>query len=163
MTELNPIIHITYFVNAYDDSGYGDNRSKDFKDRDEAIKYARSLDKRFSPSILKRITMDPMTFAVDWKEPVKKPLEVNDQIGILCRANKEFYIWAVIWLVEKDIAYCTTLDFNKTFTVNAKTHEILTYYPLDKKIVWVGKLNYSIDSYNDAIKHIQNIVEGQKT
>lgn len=44
-----------YSVIAYDDSGYGDNRSKDFFVEADAMIYAQALDDRFKPVIYKKI------------------------------------------------------------------------------------------------------------
>lgn len=54
---IEPVLNITFEVIAYDEGGYGDNRSKTFLDGEEAVTYAKSLDKRFGASVHKRITM----------------------------------------------------------------------------------------------------------
>ena len=53
----------TFWVSAYDDSGYGDDRSKEFSDEGEALSYAKSLGDRFMPSVSKR-----MSFALNASE-----------------------------------------------------------------------------------------------
>ena len=62
MSVLDEIkIHFTFEVVAYDCAGYGDNRSRTFTDGAEAVRYAESLSDNFSPTVVKRITMDPIT------------------------------------------------------------------------------------------------------
>ena len=58
----DPKLTIKYQVVAYDEGGYGDNRSKDFPgDQEvEAVAYARSLPKLFGASVTKIITMQPI-------------------------------------------------------------------------------------------------------
>ena len=53
----------TFWVSAYDDSGYGDDRSKEFSDEGEALSYAKSLGDSFMPSVSKR-----MSFALNASE-----------------------------------------------------------------------------------------------
>lgn len=53
----------TFWVSAYDDSGYGDDRSKEFSDKGEALSYAKSLGDSFMPSVSKR-----MSFALNASE-----------------------------------------------------------------------------------------------
>lgn len=62
MTE--PVLHVTYYVSAYDESGYGENCSRNFTDGDAAVAYAESLDGRFHASVHKRITMDPISIQI---------------------------------------------------------------------------------------------------
>lgn len=57
---IEPVLNIDYYVSAYDESGYGDNRSREFKDGDAAVEYAKSLDKRFHAIVIKQITMQPI-------------------------------------------------------------------------------------------------------
>lgn len=51
---------VVYEVIAYDSSGYGDNRGKDFSTEADAKEYVNSFDKidflKFSPSIILRIS-----------------------------------------------------------------------------------------------------------
>lgn len=54
-------IVIQFEVVAYDCSGYGENCSKTFTDKDEAIKYAKSLEKRFNPHVNERIIVNSIT------------------------------------------------------------------------------------------------------
>ena len=62
MSVLDDIkLHFTFEVVAYDCAGYGDNRSKTFTDGAEAVKYAESLPLNFTPHVVNRITMDPIT------------------------------------------------------------------------------------------------------
>jgi len=58
---MDIILRIEYCVIAYDESGYGDNRSKHFKCGEEAVNYARSLEDRFGAQVFKKITMDPIS------------------------------------------------------------------------------------------------------
>lgn len=53
-------LNIEYFVTAYDESGYGDNRPRTFKDGNEAVKYAKSLEKRFGAIVTKKVEMQPI-------------------------------------------------------------------------------------------------------
>lgn len=65
-----PILHINYDVQAYDCSGYGDNRSRNFTNGEDAVEYAKKLDKRFSPIVIKRITMKPIEIIIyDYRNP----------------------------------------------------------------------------------------------
>ena len=61
---IEPVLHVTYRVLAYDDSGYGDDRSREFSNGEEAVAYARSLEKRFEPIVSKQIRMDPITINI---------------------------------------------------------------------------------------------------
>lgn len=65
--ELEDALVVEFEVIAYDDSGYGDNRSQRFAKAEEAIAYAQSLESRFHPSITKRTRMqtvsEPVPFA----------------------------------------------------------------------------------------------------
>lgn len=62
MTEkIEPIFHVKYCVIAYDEGGYGDNRSKEFLSGEEAVAYARTLEDRFGAHVFKRITMEPIS------------------------------------------------------------------------------------------------------
>lgn len=62
--KIDPILNVLYKVTAYDCSGYGDDRSRDFKNGDDAIEYAKSLADNFSPIVTKIITMDPIYFNI---------------------------------------------------------------------------------------------------
>lgn len=65
MSVLDEIkLHFTFEVVAYDCSGYGDNRSRNFTDGAEAVRYAESLPANFTPHVVKRITMDPITHVI---------------------------------------------------------------------------------------------------
>ena len=67
MTEtLQPVMHVTFSVIAYDCSGYGDDRSRDFSNGEAAANYARSLEARFNPILMKRITMEPINIKIDF-------------------------------------------------------------------------------------------------
>lgn len=63
------MLHVIFSVTAYDESGYGDNRSQNFnKDQEaEAIAYAKSLEPRFGAVVHKVITMDTISKRV-WPE-----------------------------------------------------------------------------------------------
>lgn len=69
---IQPKLHVRFEVVAYDESGYGDNRTQSFDTSGEAVAYARSLEARFHPSVWKRITMDPISLRIDHtvQEPV---------------------------------------------------------------------------------------------
>jgi len=58
--KIEPKLHVTFCVIAYDESGYGSNCSRDFTSGEEAVSYARSLDDNYHPQVFKRITMDPI-------------------------------------------------------------------------------------------------------
>jgi hypothetical protein len=61
MRTVDPILNVTYHVSAYDESGYGDNASRnDFTSGEQAIDYAKSLEKRFHAIVVKKITMNPI-------------------------------------------------------------------------------------------------------
>ena len=63
--DIEPKLKIRFEVVAYDDGGYGDNRTRDFATEDEAVAaYARGLEARFHPSIWKRITMEPISIRI---------------------------------------------------------------------------------------------------
>lgn len=62
-----PTLHVKYEVVAYDEGGYGDNRSCDFASGAEAVAYARSLAPRFNPAVIKTITMDPIRVYLEWR------------------------------------------------------------------------------------------------
>jgi hypothetical protein len=64
MAEFEPVLNIKFDVIAYDEGGYGDNRSRDFTDGNAAVEYAKSLDARFHPHVYKRITMNPMSICI---------------------------------------------------------------------------------------------------
>ena len=55
-----PNLKVEFRVVAYDESGYGDNRSKEFTNGKEAVDYARSLPANFGASVWKTITMAPI-------------------------------------------------------------------------------------------------------
>ena len=66
---IEPRLHVRFSVTAYNESigGYGDNRSRDFSSREEAIAYARSVDQEiFRPRVTKVITMDPIHIPIDY-------------------------------------------------------------------------------------------------
>jgi hypothetical protein len=67
---MEPKLTVKFYVSAYDESGYGDNRSKDFDSGDAAVAYAESLEARFHASVYKRITMEPMSIQI-W--PIREP------------------------------------------------------------------------------------------
>lgn len=56
----------TFHVIAYDESGYGDNRSRDFTDEAESLAYARNLEPRFHAIVSKTIssTMQPISVKI---------------------------------------------------------------------------------------------------
>lgn len=61
--KIEPRLHVTYSVIAYDDvgaTGWGENCSKDFDSSEEAIAYARSLEDYLKPQVFKKITMTPI-------------------------------------------------------------------------------------------------------
>lgn len=64
MNDFEPVMTITYHVSAYDESGYGDDRSRDFSDGAEAVAYAETLEKRFSPIVVKTISMQPIRIRI---------------------------------------------------------------------------------------------------
>lgn len=68
--ETTPRLRVRYCVTAYNASygGYGEDASRDFGSEEEAVSYARSLPSYLSPSVHKRITMDPITVPVEWRE-----------------------------------------------------------------------------------------------
>lgn len=57
-TPIEPVLHVTWSVIAYDCAGYGDDRSRDFSNGREAVDYARSLSANFGALVIKRVTMD---------------------------------------------------------------------------------------------------------
>lgn len=61
---IEPVFHIDFRVTAYDDGGYGDERSKSFGNAKDAIDYAKSLEPRFGASVRKIITMDRISLPV---------------------------------------------------------------------------------------------------
>ncbi len=64
---IEPILSEKYTVTAYiHRHGYGDNRSKDFTNKDDAIAYAKSLPKEFKPSILRIIKMKEIHIKIDF-------------------------------------------------------------------------------------------------
>ena len=63
---VEPKLCIEYYVSAYDSSAYGDDRSRRCFSRQEAIDYATTLEKRFHPRIVKRITMEPIIIPVSF-------------------------------------------------------------------------------------------------
>lgn len=67
--KIEPVLRVTYKVTAYDCAGYGDDRSRDFTNGNDAVEYAKSLDDNFWPIVTKVITMDPIyTKIYDRKE-----------------------------------------------------------------------------------------------
>lgn len=61
---MEPEIRVNYRVVAYDSSGYGDDRSKEFSSGEEAVAYARKLEPRFGASVWKHITMQPISVKI---------------------------------------------------------------------------------------------------
>jgi hypothetical protein len=57
---LEPVLHVRFEVVAYDESGYGDNRSRNFADGQEAADYARGLPDSFAAQLWKVVTMEPI-------------------------------------------------------------------------------------------------------
>lgn len=51
---------VRFAVTAYDEGGYGDNRSQDFTSGEEAVAYARGLEARFHAVVDKITTADPL-------------------------------------------------------------------------------------------------------
>ena len=51
---VNTIFHVV----AYDESGYGDNRSRDFTNEDDAVAYARTLAPKFAPVVWKELFVE---------------------------------------------------------------------------------------------------------
>src|SRR6185369_13328894 len=47
---------VTFHVVAYDEGGYGDNRSRDFATSEEAVTYAKSLPLNFHAAAWKKVT-----------------------------------------------------------------------------------------------------------
>lgn len=73
MTKID--LTTTFRVIAYDESGYGDNRSRDFPSEHEtkALAYAQGLEARFHPVVMKTITMKPISiqiYPLDHSEPL---------------------------------------------------------------------------------------------
>jgi len=64
MPRMEPKLTVKFDVIAYDEGGYGDNRSRDFTNGEEAVKYAESLEPRFHAHVYKRITMEPMSVQI---------------------------------------------------------------------------------------------------
>lgn len=62
--DVEPKLTTRFEVVAYDEGGYGDNRTRDFSSEDEAVEYARSLEARFHPRVWKRITMQPISIHI---------------------------------------------------------------------------------------------------
>ncbi len=74
---IEPVLHVQFRVVAYDCSGYGDDRSREFTDGEEAVKYARGLEKRFGARVFKCITMDPISIPVPIDEAPGAPDPVS--------------------------------------------------------------------------------------
>jgi hypothetical protein len=67
--KIEPVLHVTYCVIAYDEGGYGDNRSREFQSGEEAVAYARNLEDRFGAQVFKRITMETISQKIfDYKD-----------------------------------------------------------------------------------------------
>ncbi len=49
---------VKFSVVAYDESGYGDNRSREFNDGKEAVDYACSLESRFGATVWRVVTWE---------------------------------------------------------------------------------------------------------
>lgn len=54
-------LKVRFSVVAYDCAGYGDDRSKDFTNGEAALAYAKALEARFTPCVVKHITIDPIS------------------------------------------------------------------------------------------------------
>ena len=65
---MEPRLTVKFYVSAYDESGYGENCSKDFDSGEAAVKYAESLEPRFHAAVFKRVTMEPMSIQI-WPKP----------------------------------------------------------------------------------------------
>ena len=91
---LDPILHVRFDVVAYDESvgGYGDNRSREFTDGDEAVAYAKSLSANFGAQVFKRITMDPISLKIYPTAATETPEEqcggVNDPLCMEARVGQ---------------------------------------------------------------------------
>lgn len=51
---------VSFHVVAYDESGYGDDRSRYFSNAEESVAYARSLEPRFGASVWRQIVTNPI-------------------------------------------------------------------------------------------------------
>ncbi len=73
MNEKLPL-KITYYVSAYDESGYGENCSKDFGtgQEAEAVAYAKSLEARMGAHVYKKISMNDVMIKIfpNAEEPI---------------------------------------------------------------------------------------------
>lgn len=56
---MAPDHHIEFHVIAYDNQKYGDNRGRVFKNGDEAVAYAQSLEPRFHAQVIKHVYVPP--------------------------------------------------------------------------------------------------------
>jgi hypothetical protein len=61
---MEPEFRVTYRVVAYDEGGYGDNRSREFPSGQEAVEYAKGLELRFGAIVMKTITMQPINVKI---------------------------------------------------------------------------------------------------
>jgi hypothetical protein len=59
---LEPVLTVRYSVTAYDAAygGYGDDRSREFGNEQDAIAYARDCPDNYNASVWKTITMQPI-------------------------------------------------------------------------------------------------------
>ena len=58
--KIEPVLRVQFLVTAYDCGGYGDDRSREFTNGDEAVAYAKGLDKRFGAKVTQKVTMEPL-------------------------------------------------------------------------------------------------------
>ena len=73
--QIKANISVIYQVTAYVEAGYGDNRSKDFTNKAEAIEYCKGLPNEFNPSLTKIISMRSFHIKIDWRVAPKTPEE----------------------------------------------------------------------------------------
>lgn len=67
-SKITPVFTITFKVIAYDCAGYGSDCTREFSSSEEAIKYARGLDERFAPHVVKIIAMQPIYQDINYVE-----------------------------------------------------------------------------------------------
>ena len=79
---VTPEFTVEFHVTAYDDGGYGDNRSKEFNNREEAIAYARTMPANYGASVRMDVTMNRISVPVEWKEAV--PVTDCDGLDFSC-------------------------------------------------------------------------------
>lgn len=101
--KIEPVLHVEYCVIAYDDSGYGENRSREFTSGEEAVAYARSLSDNYHPQVFKRITMDPISQMIydfrDKEAPQEAPLNITP----ISRVNGSYRTGGIIGLSKTQI------------------------------------------------------------